>query len=186
MFHGYQNQPPQPYVRPALSTSATFVEPNCTKPLPNYPQNESSLNSSKNRYYGESDYVNTYIAANAKKHQEKTAYFPSRTPSSGSSVNRDSASTFGRQSSLKSVVNTHQLQYITTSDLKHESTISASTTATTPSTSTLPEYAFMSILSKAFLRRVRGLEHVRELFCANEYPESFTGQEAIVCNIHTV
>ncbi|KAI8380251.1 CNH domain-containing protein [Blakeslea trispora] len=37
----------------------------------------------------------------------------------------------------------------------------------------------MSVLAKAFNRRIRSLEHVRELFCANEYPESFTGQEAV-------
>ncbi|KAI8888823.1 hypothetical protein K501DRAFT_135274, partial [Backusella circina FSU 941] len=41
------------------------------------------------------------------------------------------------------------------------------------------EYACLSALSRVFLMRIRKLENVRELFCANEYPESFTGQEAI-------
>ncbi|KAG2185648.1 hypothetical protein INT44_002441 [Umbelopsis vinacea] len=40
-------------------------------------------------------------------------------------------------------------------------------------------YAFLSILSRAFTAKIRALEHVRELFCAFEYPESFTGQEAV-------
>ncbi|GAA5798902.1 hypothetical protein HPULCUR_004309 [Helicostylum pulchrum] len=40
-------------------------------------------------------------------------------------------------------------------------------------------YAYLSVLGRAFLNRVRALENVRDLFCANEYPESFTGQEAI-------
>jgi hypothetical protein len=41
-------------------------------------------------------------------------------------------------------------------------------------------YAFLSVLSRAFTAKIRALEHVRELFCAFEYPESFTGQEAVV------
>ncbi|GAB5593532.1 RHO1 GDP-GTP exchange protein 2 [Umbelopsis nana] len=40
-------------------------------------------------------------------------------------------------------------------------------------------YAFLSILSRAFVVKIRALEHVRELFCAFEYPESFTGKEAV-------
>ncbi|CAM0136841.1 Rho guanine nucleotide exchange factor [Umbelopsis sp. WA50703] len=40
-------------------------------------------------------------------------------------------------------------------------------------------YAFLSVLSKAFVIKIRALEHVRELFCAYEYPESFTGNEAV-------
>ncbi|KAI8384468.1 CNH domain-containing protein [Radiomyces spectabilis] len=39
--------------------------------------------------------------------------------------------------------------------------------------------SLLSTLSKQFIQRIKALEHVRELFCANEYPESFTGQEAV-------
>ncbi|KAG0184514.1 RHO1 GDP-GTP exchange protein 2 [Apophysomyces sp. BC1034] len=41
------------------------------------------------------------------------------------------------------------------------------------------DYALLSVMSKQFVQRIKALEHVRELFCANEYPESFTGQEAV-------
>jgi hypothetical protein len=44
-------------------------------------------------------------------------------------------------------------------------------------------YAFLSVLSKAFVIKIRALEHVRELFCAYEYPESFTGNEAVVSSL---
>ncbi|KAG2232198.1 hypothetical protein INT48_004126 [Thamnidium elegans] len=51
---------------------------------------------------------------------------------------------------------------------------------TSPLITQIPSaYAYLSVLSRAFLRRIRALENVRDLFCANEYPESFTGQEAI-------
>lgn len=65
---------------------------------------------------------------------------------------------------------------ITTKEFDPSSTSDTST----PVTSFPPDLALVSALSKAFLRRIRGLESVRDLFCANEYPESFTGQEAIV------
>lgn len=87
----------------------------------------------------------------------------------------------GLNSSLKSVNNNYELQPITTSNESHlTSPVLTPTSATTPVNSAPPEYAFLSVLGEAFMKRVRGLEHVRELFCANEYPESFTGQEAIV------
>lgn len=41
-------------------------------------------------------------------------------------------------------------------------------------------YGLLSVLSTAFIRNVKGLEHVRELWCASEYNESFTGSEAVV------
>lgn len=43
-----------------------------------------------------------------------------------------------------------------------------------------PNYGLLSVLSRAFIRHVKGLEHVRELWCASEYNESFTGSEAVV------
>ncbi|CAO3589804.1 unnamed protein product [Absidia cylindrospora] len=39
--------------------------------------------------------------------------------------------------------------------------------------------SLLSELSRSFIRKIKALEHVRELFCANEYPESFTGSEAV-------
>lgn len=42
------------------------------------------------------------------------------------------------------------------------------------------DYSALSNLSGAFIKKIKALEHVRELFCANEYPESFTGAEAVV------
>lgn len=42
------------------------------------------------------------------------------------------------------------------------------------------DYSMLSNLSDAFVRKIKALEHVRELFCSNEYPEAFTGQEAVV------
>lgn len=42
-----------------------------------------------------------------------------------------------------------------------------------------PNYGFVSVLSVAFMRNVKGLENVRELWCASEYNESFTGSEAV-------
>jgi hypothetical protein len=47
-------------------------------------------------------------------------------------------------------------------------------------------FAFLSILSRAFVVKIRSLEHVRELFCAFEYPESFTGKEAVVSFVMNV
>ncbi|KAF7730944.1 RHO1 GDP-GTP exchange protein 2 [Apophysomyces ossiformis] len=41
------------------------------------------------------------------------------------------------------------------------------------------DYSLMSVMSKQFIRRIKAVEHVRDLFCANEYPEAFTGQEAV-------
>lgn len=43
-----------------------------------------------------------------------------------------------------------------------------------------PNYGLFSVLSTAFIRHVKGLENVRELWCASEYNESFTGSEAVV------
>lgn len=40
--------------------------------------------------------------------------------------------------------------------------------------------ACLSILATAFVAKVRELADMRELFCAIEYPESFTGSEAVV------
>ncbi|KAI9275327.1 CNH domain-containing protein [Sporodiniella umbellata] len=42
-----------------------------------------------------------------------------------------------------------------------------------------PSYALFSVLSGAFIRRVKGLENVREIYCAGEYNESFYGSEAV-------
>ncbi|KAI8098132.1 CNH domain-containing protein [Gilbertella persicaria] len=42
-----------------------------------------------------------------------------------------------------------------------------------------PNYGLISVLSVAFMRAVKGLENVRELWCASEYNESFTGSEAV-------
>jgi hypothetical protein len=42
-----------------------------------------------------------------------------------------------------------------------------------------PNYALLSVLSNAFIRGVKALENVRELWCASEYNESFTGSEAV-------
>lgn len=43
-----------------------------------------------------------------------------------------------------------------------------------------PNYGLLSILSTSFIRHVKGLENVRELWCASEYNESFTGSEAVI------
>lgn len=53
-------------------------------------------------------------------------------------------------------------------------------TGTSVSTIVPSNYAYLSALSEAFVKKIRALERIRELFCANVYPESFTGQEAIV------
>lgn len=42
-----------------------------------------------------------------------------------------------------------------------------------------PNYGLLSLLSIQFIRAVKGLENVRELWCASEYNESFTGSEAV-------
>lgn len=42
------------------------------------------------------------------------------------------------------------------------------------------DYSLLSALSDAVKKKIKALENVRELFCANEYPESFTGQEVVV------
>ncbi|KAI8062119.1 CNH domain-containing protein [Gongronella butleri] len=39
--------------------------------------------------------------------------------------------------------------------------------------------ALLSELSSVFVRRIKALENVRELYCANEYPDSFSGTEAV-------
>lgn len=52
-------------------------------------------------------------------------------------------------------------------------------TAPPPKKAPEPNYGLLSTLSIAFSRHVKGLEHVRELWCASEYNESFTGSEAI-------
>ncbi|KAG2231389.1 hypothetical protein INT48_004424 [Thamnidium elegans] len=48
-----------------------------------------------------------------------------------------------------------------------------------PQRRTEPNYGLLSVLSTAFIRHVKGLENVRELWCASEYNESFTGSEAV-------
>lgn len=211
----YHHQPPLS-VRPSLTTtttsSATLVEPGflamptprsynptATTKSPYYvSHNEPPMYPSDDYYH--TDYVNTYLTNNARNQQQQPqdkVYYetPSRSSSlissSATTINRSSNhSSINRNSSTKSIINTHQLQPML--DSKHSSTSSAatatSTTTTppatnatnTPTTAATPEYAYLSVLSKAFMRRIRGLENVRELFCANEYPESFTGQEAIV------
>ncbi|KAL0081610.1 CNH domain-containing protein [Phycomyces blakesleeanus] len=42
-----------------------------------------------------------------------------------------------------------------------------------------PDYSLLSVLAQQFLSLIHNLENVRELFCVSEYPESFTGQEAV-------
>lgn len=168
MFCDYQYQPPPAGVRPALATSATFVEPGLSMPTPHPSNPQQAVNNEQSLYpspgynnYNHSDYVNTYLTTNARKQQE-TSFM--NTP-------------FNRSDP--------PVPSILTTDLKHISCTSSTgsyvtTAVATPISSFPPEYAFLSVLSRAFLRRVRGLENVRDLFCANEYPESFTGQEAIV------
>ncbi|CEI92519.1 hypothetical protein RMCBS344292_06775 [Rhizopus microsporus] len=57
--------------------------------------------------------------------------------------------------------------------------LSTLSTGTSVSTVVPSNYAYLSALSEAFVKKIRALESIRELFCANVYPESFTGQEAI-------
>lgn len=211
--------PPRLPPRPS-TTSATLVEPSIPMPQPHpyivppsasYPSspyyaahNEPPLYPSSGSYnHAHSDYVNTYLAANQKRHQQegKTAAHTddgSIRDSSSSTLTAGSSGTLSteRNSSLR-----HGQQHLSLSsnrpeahaNLQHSSSSSSVITTTSytspPAThgantptaaSTPPAYAFLSVLGKAFVRRVRGLENVRELFCANEYPESFTGQEAIV------
>ncbi|CAO3610519.1 unnamed protein product [Cunninghamella blakesleeana] len=47
------------------------------------------------------------------------------------------------------------------------------------------DFSILSNISILFIKRIKALRDVRELFCSNEYPESFTGQEAIsvLCSI---
>ncbi|EPB91562.1 hypothetical protein HMPREF1544_01484 [Mucor circinelloides 1006PhL] len=202
---------PLPPPRPSTA-SATLVEPNMSMPQPHpyivppsvsYPSspyyaahNEPPLYPSSTSYnHANSDYVNTYLAANQKRYQQegKTAAY------SDDGSNRDSSSS-AASTAISSMERNSSLQHHlkTSTSLKHSSSTSSATTTTTTTTtttivspsatngtntptaiSTPPAYAFLSVLGKAFVRRVRGLENVRELFCANEYPESFTGQEAI-------
>lgn len=77
----------------------------------------------------------------------------------------------------------------TTTTTTTEDVITTATPAPVPNNNTKPrptsisvdmDRSILSDLSKTFIRRIKALEHVRELFCANEYPESFTGQEAVV------
>lgn len=202
--------PPRPF-----TASATLVEPNMSMPQPHpyivppsmsYPSspyyaahNEPPLYPSSTSYnHANSDYVNTYLASHQKRYQQegKTAAY------SDDGSNRDSSSS-AASTAISSMERSSSLQHHlkTSTSLKHSSSTSSATTTTTTTTivsppatngtntptaiSTPPAYAFLSVLGKAFVRRVRGLENVRELFCANEYPESFTGQEAIVTRYHT-
>ncbi|KAL9560055.1 hypothetical protein MBANPS3_000120 [Mucor bainieri] len=221
--------PPRPPPRPS-TTSATLVEPSMSMPQPHpyivppsasYPSspyyashNEPPLYPTSLGGYNHthSDYVNTYLAANQKRHQqqeEKTAAVyadesssNSMRDSSSSTLTADSSGTLSaaaaaaaaaaaeRSSSLRHHLSQNSGRLGAPTHLQYSSSTSSATSyiTTPPAThgtntpsaaSTPPAYAFLSVLGKAFVRRVRGLENVRELFCANEYPESFTGQEAI-------
>lgn len=214
-----QQSAARPALRPTASTSATLVEPSMsmpsphpytvppTPPFPSSPyyatHNEPPLYPHPG-YNTNSDYVNTYLASNQKRHQQedKTATYNSDNgsyrDSNSSAFTTDSTISMSmeRNSSLKNSQIHLQLSSGNNSrpgthtSLQYSSSTSSATTSytsplsndsNTPTASTTPPaYAFLSVLSKAFVRRVRGLENVRELFCANEYPESFTGQEAIV------
>ncbi|ORX47229.1 hypothetical protein DM01DRAFT_1339245 [Hesseltinella vesiculosa] len=39
--------------------------------------------------------------------------------------------------------------------------------------------AMLSELSSVFVKRIRALEHVREISCSDDYPDAFSGQEAV-------
>ncbi|KAL0142361.1 CNH domain-containing protein [Mucor lusitanicus] len=212
----YDFPTPQPYMpsplppRPSTTTSATLVEPSMSMPQPHpyivppsasYPSspyyaahNEPPLYPTSSGYYHtHSDYVNTYLATNQKKHQQegKTAAYSDESSvrdSNSSAWTADSNATLSteRSSSLRHASQNSSrptnLQYSSSTSSVTTSYVSPPVThgTNTPTAaSTPPAYAFMSVLGRAFVRRVRGLENVRELFCANEYPESFTGQEAI-------
>ncbi|KAK4519118.1 uncharacterized protein ATC70_009349 [Mucor velutinosus] len=222
--HKYDLPTPEPYMpsplpprlppRPSTTTSATLVEPSMSMPQPHpyivpplasYPSspyyaahNEPPLYPNSSSYHHtHSDYVNTYLAANQKRHQQegKTAAYTDESSirdSSSSTLTTDSNATLltERNGSLQ-----HGQHHLSSNSnrpgahgsLQYSSSTSSVTTSppatngiNTPiAASTPPAYALLSVLGKAFVRRVRGLENVRELFCANEYPESFTGQEAI-------
>ncbi|KAI8637500.1 CNH domain-containing protein [Parasitella parasitica] len=162
---------------------------------------------SNSGYNTNSDYVSTYLASSQKRQQllgEKTAAYADNSScrdSSSSTFTTDSANNMstGLDDSLKhsqsdssKVGSDTKLYHSLSTSLATPSCTSpavtngsstpmttTTTTTTTATNSKPPAFAFLSVLSKAFMKRVRGLENVRELFCANEYPESFTGQEAI-------
>lgn len=127
-----------------------------------------------------SDYVNTYLTTNARKQQKRPVPAIPTTSTTDADYS-DYVNTY-----LKTIPGKKRpvppVPIISTTDLKHVSSTDSNTSTAdvTPITSFPPDFALISVLSKAFLRRVRGLENVRDLFCANEYPESFTGREAIV------
>jgi hypothetical protein len=127
------------------------------------------------------DYVDTYLSSAGKKKQhEKKESYSSTIMSRNSSLfslrkTRDSQNTVLSMGSNKTLAKLPPP--INTTQVKRSSSKSSNAT---PTTANVPEYACLSVLSKVFLVRIRSLENVRDLFCANEYPESFTGQEAIV------
>jgi hypothetical protein len=143
------------------------------------------------------DYVSTYLNNYNRQRQEKVAAEDSPASRSSSIMsshktyrNSDSSATLvdirlDRNSNL--FVNTQNVKPTTTPvmaastmDQSISSSPLSTPSAITPIAFVSQAYASVSVLSRAFARRVQGLEHVRELFCANEYPESFTGQEAVV------
>jgi hypothetical protein len=198
-MYNYYHQPlSQRQTFPTTASSATLVEPPTPHPY-YFPQHQHPSNHyaaynepSTTTYFQpqnyQTDYVNTYLTNNTHQRQEK---YYDETPSRSSSLvsYRDSGTTtcsssgIERNTSMKSVINTHQLQPIETVP----TTPISLNEVITPMTTGTPEYAYLSVLSKTFLRRVRGLENVRELFCANEYPESFTGSHCkfffFLCNM---
>lgn len=71
------------------------------------------------------------------------------------------------------------IQVAPVNDTKGEEEEEEEAPSTLPSKVNEPNYGFVSVLSVAFMRNVKGLENVRELWCASEYNESFTGSEAV-------
>lgn len=81
-----------------------------------------------------------------------------------SSLNRATSSSTG-----KSILSPKMLFSNPTSPLAFES-----------ETPEVPNYAFLSYISSHFIHEVVKLNQRRKIFCTDEYPSSFNGEEAIV------
>ncbi|OBZ84067.1 Rho1 guanine nucleotide exchange factor 1 [Choanephora cucurbitarum] len=174
-YQSYRNTPPTPPFKTTLrsprSTSTMLVEPK--KSNTDFFATQTHL-----------DYVNTYLK-DSQRLQEKTLAYDedddassvSRSSSIAQASHKHSSGPFSESRQFANLSSTKPTVITATARSSSSSIISPSHTP--PIISIPPDYAYMSVLSNAFVRRIRSLEHVRELFCANEYPESFTGQEAI-------
>ncbi|KAI8973277.1 CNH domain-containing protein [Mycotypha africana] len=167
----YHSQSKQKLTYPPMNTSATIIEPSIAMPTPDHYYNNKNTglhdqsplqlqqNHSQYQTIPPLDYVDTYIK---KQQQEKINIY-------------DLEEICDERSNFSTINPGFAL-----SRLKHFSSNTSSSNSIASSVHAQSNsYAFLSNLSKAFVKRIQGLEHVRELFCANEYPESFTGQEAI-------